>query len=179
MRAVRCLVLLAVLLPALPVRADLSEADGMIGITAQGVGWALRFPAQGYTLSHERHRRDGRGQYYMFTNDRTGLNASFFIEPAEKCPSALACREQYWRDRHPSMAKAQAVHRFERNGFALIEFLVPVISGHTLNQFHMSGHLVRDGYWVDMHLSKVLYTPSDRQLFLDFIDALVIQPKGQ
>ncbi len=60
MRALSCLVLLALLLPALPVQADLSEADGMIGISAQGVGWALHFPAQGYTLSHERHRRDVR-----------------------------------------------------------------------------------------------------------------------
>lgn len=47
-----------------------------------------------------------------------------------------------------------------------------------LNQLNMSGRLVRDGNGVTMPLSKVLHAPSDRQLFLDLINATVIQPKS-
>ena len=32
--------------------------------------------------------------------------------------------------------------------------------------FFFSGHLVRDGYWVDMHLSMMPYTPRDRRTIL-------------
>ena len=38
---------LALLIPAIPAHADLSEADGMIGISAREVGWVVRFPEQG------------------------------------------------------------------------------------------------------------------------------------
>ncbi len=116
------LALIGLLLPPLSGRADLSEADGLIGLSARAVGWVMRFPAQGYTLSLQRNRQDGKGHYYMFTNATIGLDVSFYLEPAEKCTTADACRENYWQTRHPSMANGQGVRRFERNGFALIEF---------------------------------------------------------
>jgi hypothetical protein len=183
MRVLGCLALIGLLLPALPALADLSEADGWISIFARAVGWVVRFRAQGYTLRLQRDRQDGRGHYYMFTNATSGLTVSFYIKPADKCATAEACRETYWTTRHPSMANAQGVRRFERNGFALLEFQVeyqlPSLQGQTVTQGHVSGHLVRDGYWVDMHLSMMPYTPGDRQTFLDFVDAFQVAPKGQ
>jgi hypothetical protein len=183
LRVLGCLALVGLLIPALPARAELSEADGLISLSAPAVAWVVRFPAQGYTLSLQRHWQDGRGNYYLFTNATTGLNVSFYIEPADKCASAEACRENSWRNRSPLLADAQLIGRFERNGFACLEFLtafrVPDLPGGKVEQHHVSGHLVRDGYWVDMHLSKMPYTPEDRQAFLDFVDAITVAPKGQ
>jgi len=51
-------------------------------------------------------------------------------------------------------------------------------AGRTGEQRHFSERLVRDGYWVDVYLSMVPYTQSDRQVFLDFLDAIRIEPKG-
>lgn len=83
----------------------------------------------------------------------------------------------------PVLADAHLLTRFERNGFVLLEFVtalrVPELGGRTVEQLHFSGHLVRDGYWVDMYLSMMPYTPSDRQVFLDFMDAIRIEPKGK
>ncbi len=183
MRGLGCLALIGLLFSALAAHAELSEADGLISLSAPAVGWVVRFPAQGYTLSLQRDRQDGKGQYYMFTNATTGLNVSFYIEPADKCATAQACRESYWTTRHPTMANAQGVRRFERNGFALLEFQVeyrlPDPQGRTVTQGHVSGHFVRDGYWVDLHLSMMPYTAKDRQVFLDFVDAIQVAPKGQ
>ncbi len=58
--------------------------DGLISLSAPAIGWVVRFPAQGYTLSVQRDRQDGKGQYYMFTHATTGLNVSFYVEPAER-----------------------------------------------------------------------------------------------
>ena len=58
-----------------------------------------------------------------------------------------------------------------------VKFQVPQLAGRTVEQMHFSGHLVRDGYWVDLHLSMMPYTPKDRQAFLDFVDAIRIEPK--
>ena len=183
MRLSTCLALLALLISAIPAHADLSEADGMIGISAREIGWMVRFPAQGFTLSVQRHWQDGRGHYYMFTNASNGLNVSFYIEPARTCATAEACRDAYWRDRSPQLATAELLDRSERNGFALLEFTqkfqVPQLAGRTVEQHHFSGHLVRDWYWVDLHLSMMPYTQSDRQVFLDFVDAIRTEPKAK
>jgi hypothetical protein len=161
--------------------ADLFEGDGLIGISAREIAWVVRFPVQGYTLKVHRDRQDGKGHYYMFTHATTGLNVSFYIEPAERCTTAEVCRENYWRNRSPVLADAQLIGRFERNGFALLEFVtalrVPEMGGRTVEQLHFSGHLVRDGFWVDMHLSMMPYTPKDRQVFLDFVDGIKIELK--
>lgn len=82
MRMLGWLALVGLLLPALAARADLVEADGLISFSAPAVGWVVRFPAQGYTLSLQRDRQDGKGHYYMITHAKTGLNVSLYIEPA-------------------------------------------------------------------------------------------------
>jgi len=178
-----CLALLVLLIPAIPAHADLSEADGMIGISAREVGWVVRFPREGYTLLAERDRPDGRAHYYLFSHGSTGLNVSVRIEPAGTCTTGEACREAYWRDRSPQLATAELLDRSERNGFALLEFTmkfqVPQLAGRTVVQHHFSGHFVRDRYWVDLHLTMMPYTQSDRQVFLDFVDAIRIEPKAR
>ena len=183
MRVSTCLALLALLIPAIPAHADLSEADGMIGISAREVGWVVRFPREGYTLLAERDRPDGRAHYYLFSHVSTGLNVSVRIEPAGTCATAEACRDAYWRDRSAQVATAELLNRSERNGFALLEFAVklqvPQLAGRTVEQQHFSGHLVRDGYWVDIHLSMMPYTQSDRRVFPDFVDAIRVEPKAR
>ncbi len=61
MRVLGCLALIGLLLAAIHARAELSEADGLISLSAPSVGWIMRFPAQGYTLSVQRDRQDGKG----------------------------------------------------------------------------------------------------------------------
>ena len=78
------------------------------------------------------------------------------------------------------MATAELLDRSERNGFAWLEFTMTLqTAGRTAEQQHFSGHLVRDGYWVDLHLSMVPYTRSDRQVFLNLLDAIRIELKGR
>ena len=125
-------------------------------------------------------RPDGRAHYYLFRHNVTGLNVSVRIEPAGTCTAAEACRETHWRDRSPHLATAELLNRSERNGFAWLEFTMkPQATGRTVEQWHFSGHLVRDGYWVDGHLSIAPYAQSDRQVFLDFLDAIRIEPKAR
>ena len=115
MRVLRWLVLLAGLLPALPAHAALSESDGMIIISSREVGWAVHFPSQGYKLSHERHRQDKKGHYYMFANASTGLHVSFNLVPAKQCASTPACQEKT----PASMRLATTAGRSRREGIRI------------------------------------------------------------
>ena len=126
----------------------------------------------------ERDRPDGRAHYYLFSHNVTGLNISVRIEAAGTCTTAEACRDAHWRDRSPHLATAELPDRSERNGFAWLEFTQKLqAAGRTAEQRHFSGHLVRDGYWVDVRLSMGPYTQSDRRVFLDFLDAIRVEPK--
>jgi len=88
------LLLFLTLLP--PAHADLSEAEGMIGISVHEVGWVVRFPREGYTLPAERDHPDGRVHYYLLSHNVTGLNASVRVEPDGTCAAAEASRDAYW-----------------------------------------------------------------------------------
>jgi len=109
--------------------------------------------------------------------------SAYAATPHTLAATAEACREAYWRDRSPHLATAELLDRSERNGFALLEFTVklqvPQAAGRTVEQRHFSGHLVWDGYWVDVHLSMTPFTPKDRQAFLDLLDAIRIEPKAR
>jgi len=84
----------------------------------------------------------------------------------------------YWRDRSPQLATAELLDCSERNGFAWREFTATLqAAGRTAAQHHLSRHLVRDGYWVDLHLSMMPYLPKDQQVFLDFLDSIRIEQK--
>jgi hypothetical protein len=99
-------------------------------------------------------------------------------DPENRIIVPEACREAYGRDRSPHLATAELLDRSERNGFAWLEFTMKLYAaGRTAEQRHFSGHLVRDGYWVDLHLSMMPYTPKDRRAFLDFVHAIRIEPK--
>jgi hypothetical protein len=43
-----------------------------------------------------------------------------------------------------------------------------------LRQQHMNAHFVKEGVWIDVHLSKVGYREADRELFLNFVRSIRI-----
>jgi len=59
-----------------------------------------------------------------------------------------------WKRPNPYVQDPRDVERFEENGFAVIRYIVPTVQGVKVNQLNWSAHAVRDGYWVDIHLSK-------------------------
>lgn len=141
--------------------------------------WELVFPASEWKLELQRRRPDGLGVYSMFSNERTGLNVSVYIEPADKCKTAEVCRSQYWSDPGPLVQNPKAVVQFEDNGFAVVKFLMPNVEGVAVNQLNYSAHAVRDGYWVDMHISKAASTRQDEALFKSFLRGVSFQAKAQ
>jgi len=176
----KMLMLLALVLATiLPYNAipEMLEEKGTISLWSQGSTWVLQFPGVGYKLTVERHKDDGLSHYYIFHNAALNLNVSFYIEPVSKCASSEECRRMYWENPGPAVANPQGVTFFDLNGFSIVEFTVPEFKGIKVNQFNMSGHHVRDGYWVDMHISKVLYQPKDRDVFIDFIKSITFKSR--
>ena len=156
---------------------EMLEEDGYYLLSAKGSKRWLRFPKSDYRLHIKERKPDGKSFYYMFVNTVNNLNVSFFIEPVSKCSTSNDCREMVWNTPNPSIVDPVNVKRYERNDFSVIEYFLPVVYRKKLDQMNVSAELVRDGYRVDLHVSKVLYKDPEKELFDGFIDSLSIKPR--
>jgi hypothetical protein len=159
-------------------QADMRQSEESIHLSVSGILWEIRFPDRGWQIHQERVRQDGHACYYMFSNTSKQLNASFFIEPAEKCKTSQDCRSLYWKNPGAFIENPQSVEQFEENGFAVVKFIVPSVRGLQVNQLNYSGHVVRDGYWVDVHLSKIQSQKGDEALLSGFLKAVSFHQKS-
>ena len=181
MRSIISIIALGMMLAiisSLPAVAEMQEENGIISLWSKGAGWALQFPGKSYKLEVEKHKENGLSHYYAFHNSNLSLNVSFFIESVDKCTSSEECRKQYWQNPGPTVVDPQEVKFFDLNGFSVGEFLVPTFKGMKVDQMNMSAHHVREGFWVDMHISKVLYQPKDRATFVEFIKTIRLKMQG-
>ena len=155
--------------------ADMRLSKQAIYLSGPNTPWQMRFPKNGWQLDQERRREDGLGFYYMFSDPITKMNLSFYIEPAEKCKTSRDCRSMFWSNPGPLYENPQAVEQFEENGFAIVKFIIPSVQGVQVNQLNYSAHIVREGYWIDMHLSKLPSQKGDEASFSRFVKTISFQ----
>lgn len=158
--------------------ADMRQSEEAIYLSAPNTPWELRFPKGGWQLKQERQRQDGLAYYYMFSDSKNQMHSSFYIEPAEKCKTSKDCRSMFWSNPGPLYENPQSVEQFEENGFAIVKFIIPSIRGLQVNQLNYSAHIVRDGYWVDMHLSKLPSQKGDEVFLSGFVKTVSFQQKS-
>ena len=156
-----------------------AQADVRLGSDTDGVSvpytdWELDFPSQGWVLVLQRSAPDGLQFYYLFTNLKLGMNASFYLEPAYKCDNSAACRTLFWKDPGPMFKNPKEVRFLESNKFSVVEFTVPL---EGINMRHWSGHLVQDDVWIDMHISAPVQLARDFSVFESFTGKLAVSRK--
>ena len=174
---IKRLLCLLILANSALAHADMRQSEQAIYLSTPNTPWEVKFPKDGWQLQQERRRQDGLAFYYMFSNLKTKLNASFYLEPAEKCKTSRDCRSLFWKNPGPLYENPQEVEQFEKNGFAIVKFIVPSVRGLQVNQLNYSAHIVRDGYWIDTHLSKLPSQKGDETLLSDFVKAISFQQK--
>jgi hypothetical protein len=106
------------------------------------------------------------------SNKATGLNVSVFIEKAAKDGDAKVAREFYWNRLQSSPLKGEDVKFSERNGAAILEYIIKMVSWKNINMY-----LSHDGFWIDIHLSKISFRPSDEKSFEAILNSAHIVEK--
>ena len=175
MKTFRLLIATSFLLLGAPAYADLSQENGVFTISSRAVTWGLQFPEGDFQLQMEKHSPDRLNHYYRFASKQLQLNASFTLEPAGKCVTSKECRDFYLNNPNPLIVNPKRINHFDLNKFAVVEFFLPEYKGVRIDQMNLSAHYVKDGYWVDMHLSKMRYQPSERSLFTNFANSVSIR----
>ena len=169
-----------VLLLTQPLAGHLASAQtvGTRSFSVEAAPWELILPDGGLTVNDEKRKEDGRSGYLSLSG-RSGLIVSVFIEPVKNCNDASACRDMVWKLGNPAWEKPQDVKMSTIGQASCVEFLVPFFQGKRVDQQNLYAEFVKDGYWVDLHLSYAGYTP-DRRVILDsFVRSVRFAPKQQ
>ena len=137
----------------------------------------MTLPAKDFEIAQQQVKTDGSGAYFYLTSQQSHLNVSFFIEPAAKCKHSKACRDMVWKSGNPSWENPQNVVSSQIGDISYFEFLMPSFQGVPFQQHNMYAEFVVDGFWVDLHISKVLYKPEEHALFEQLVKAIKFEPK--
>jgi hypothetical protein len=145
--------------------------------TLPQVPWTLTIPADDFQMAQKQLKQDGVGAYFYLIDEKQGLNLSMYIEPVKDCKDSKSCRNMVWKMGNPAWVNPQNVVQSELGDVSFVEFLIPSFQGMPVQQQNMYAEFVVDGFWVDLHLSKVLYKPEDHKLFERIIKSIKFEPK--
>lgn len=148
-----------------------------ISFTVPAAPWMMTLPADDFVIKQKHIKPDGRSGYFYIVDDQKHLNVSFFIEPVGKCNSSKSCRDMVWKAGNPAWERPQNVVLSEIGEVSFFEFLQPSFRGQPVQQQNMYAQFVVDGFWVDLHISKVLYKPVEHALFERIVKSIKFQPK--
>lgn len=160
-----------------PVIAKTSDEE-RIGFTVPSAPWTLTLPKAGLVVETQQIRPDGRYGYFSMNDEKKKITISFFIEPVSKCKDSKSCRDMVWKLGNPAWENPQNVVQSEIGDVSYFEFLMPSFRGVPVKQQNMYAEFVKDGYWVDLHISKVLYEPQEHELFERIIKSIKFEPKS-
>jgi len=134
-----------------------------VGITTEALPWVLEFPDFGCKLVMENVRHDGKAAYVLFTTLKPYWNISFFIEPALKCKDPKSCRDFSVNANYPIRNALVGMDDYPECSTAA--YMNLPTDQKQVNTKHVYAHFVREGYWIDMHISKGNFEESDQAFF--------------
>ena len=174
-----CAILFGILLIGQAAFAGNLSEDKRLAFTVPGAPWTMTLPAGDFVLAQRQQKPDGSGAYFYLTSEQSHLNVSFYIEPVSRCKESKACRDMVKKQGNPAWEKPQNFISSQIGDVSYFEFLVPSFRGMPVKQQNMYAEFVVDGYWVDLHISKVLYEPKDHVLFEELVKSIKFEPKEE
>lgn len=170
--------LLAIIIfTAFQAQAQEIFTDG-IDLTTKKSPWTIRILGNDIDIADVQAKPDEQSAYFMMTSKSSKLNVSVFIEPIDKCKTSEQCRDYVLDLGNPQWGKFQDLAKGKIKDFSYFEFYRPEVNGKPLKILDMYAQYVSDGYWVDLHISKTLYTKDDHKVFEDLVNSVQFIPKN-
>ena len=158
--------------------ADAQVIPDEIGMTTPGAPWTITIEGRKLDLRDVKVKADERSAYFLMEDQTDGLNVSFYIEPVDKCKTSDECRDYVLGLGNPAWGKYQDLAKGKIAGFSYFEFFRPEVQGRALKLLDMYAQFVEKGYWIDLHISKVLYKKEEHDLFENLIKGIRFVPKN-
>lgn len=148
-----------------------------MSFTVPTAPWTMTLPAGNFVVEERRQKPDGSSGYFFLTDNTSHLNVSFYIEPVGSCKNSKACRDMVWKMGNPSWENPKNFVSSQIGDVSYFEFLIPSFRDQPVQQQNMYAEFVVEGFWIDLHISKILYKPEDHKLFEQLVKAIKFEPK--
>jgi hypothetical protein len=154
--------------------AQNAKPQESLGVSFPGKTWELRINSPDFAVESAGRKPDGR-EYLLANNSKTGIMVSITLEQTPGVADSKTCPD-FLRKRVDSMSQMgpTGVKASEINSMAVIEVLFPKPEGIPLQQKNFFVCAAKDDIYVDLHLSKVQFQPSNETLFTDVINRVQI-----
>ena len=160
-----------------PLTSAESVQEKRLSFTYPKLPWEMTLPADDFQILGKQMKEDGNGIYFYLADEKQEINLSLFIEPAIRCKDSKSCRDMVWKAGNPAWVDIQNVSQSAIGDVSVFEFLLPRYQGVPIQQQNMYAEFVVDSFWVDLHISKVLYQREDHKLFERIINSVKFEPK--
>ncbi len=145
-----------------------------VSVSFPGKNWAVEINSPGFTVEVEEMKSDGR-QYVLANNSETGVVLSVTLEQSKGGADNSTCPD-FLRKRVQSLSQLGVtdVKQSTIGSLAVVEYLLPKPNGIPLQQKNVVACTAKEDIYVDIHLSKAMFQPSDAPLFTDVLNQVHI-----
>jgi len=135
-------------------------------VCSEGASWGVLIPVVKMTKMNERRSNDGKALYAHFSVEN--VNLSMWMEPINSvCGDSIDCTVKNMLEKDRTIRASEGVRTYKHDKYTVVEYYLrrwpegmpPVQgakAGDQINQFNMNALLFRNGYWVDIHLSRLI-----------------------
>lgn len=151
-------------------------ARDSLRLTSIGAPWWLVIDYPGLEVKSVGTKADGA--YFLLYPTKDELNVSLWIEPAAKCRTSIECRDFVLSSGNPRWGAYEKLKKASFGKFDYFEFYRPTVQEMPVQMQDMYAQYVDAGYWLEVHISKVLFKPEDKVRFEKLLNSMNFVPKG-
>jgi tetratricopeptide (TPR) repeat protein len=144
-------------------------------ISAPAIDWTLTIDLNNFEVEENVINPEGNSRSLVATQNSLGLTASVFIEKAEGNGDYIAARKFYWDKAAKSPLSKENLLQYEKGNIAFVEHDTKEFEGKKVDYHSVNGYLSHNGYWIDIHVSKVGYKAEDKNLFEKIFNSVKIE----
>ena len=174
------IILTVVLLSTAADNAQDAPVSSKFEVWLPGKPWALELDGTGFTARANEIQPDGR-RYFQAENTKTRAVVSVYLEASKALAQPGECKhsleEKLKRNSALASGSLRGVVYRESGEMQILEFTLPELDGVPTSQKNIFGCLIKDDVFVDLHISKVFFKPTDRPLFDALLQSVHFVPR--
>lgn len=137
--------------------------------------WKIEIDLDGFEIQKEAYSPDSTMFQLSAIDKKADLNFSIFIEKSEVKGSKEECRSFYWKKAENSPLAKENLKKYETDNLAIVEHDTKEFNGQIVNYHSLNAYLTKNGYWLDIHISKAGYSKKDQKIIKKIIESITIK----
>ncbi len=153
--------------------SGINKFDSLI-LSLPSEKWALEVRSPGFKVEDSGIRMNSEGVYFLARNTESMLTISIYIEKAEAPGDSDVCRDTYMKKLKASPFQRKDVKFSKYGSMSVVQYSL----GSPFGDYkHLNAYMVKDGFWIDVHLSSGDVKFKDASKFLSILDSMQVIDK--